>query len=56
MRTVHRPPWVIYPKQAMGGPAQVLRYLRRYLHRIAIENASVGELAIRRSSTCAIPF
>jgi hypothetical protein len=48
MCTVHRPPWVIYPNRAMGGPAQVLRYLRRYIHRIAIviENASVSDLAI----------
>lgn len=38
LRTVHRQPWVVYAKQAMGGPAQVLRYLGRYTHRIAISN------------------
>jgi hypothetical protein len=38
MRTVHRQLWVVYAKQAMGGPAQVLRYLGRYTHRIAISN------------------
>jgi len=38
MRTVHRQPWVVYAKQAMGGPEQVLRYLGRYTHRIAISN------------------
>jgi ribosome modulation factor len=38
MRTVHRQHWVVYAKQAMGGPAQVLRYLGRYTHRIAISN------------------
>jgi putative transposase len=38
MRTVHRQPWVVYSKQAMGGPAQVLRYLGRYTHRVAISN------------------
>ena len=30
--------WMVYAKQAMGGPAQVLRYLGRYTHRIAISN------------------
>jgi len=30
LRTVHRNDWVVYAKQAMGGPAQVLRYLGRY--------------------------
>jgi hypothetical protein len=38
MRTVHRQPWVVYARQAMGGPQQVLRYLGRYTHRIAISN------------------
>jgi hypothetical protein len=38
LRTVHREDWVVYAKQAMGGPAQVLRYLGRYTHRIAISN------------------
>lgn len=35
---LYRQPWVVYAKQAMGGPAQVLRYLGRYTHRIAISN------------------
>ncbi len=38
LRTVHRQHRVVYAKQAMGGPAQVLRYLGRYTHRIAISN------------------
>jgi len=38
MRTLHRQRWVVYAKQAMGGPQQVLRYLGRYTHRIAISN------------------
>jgi hypothetical protein len=38
LRTVHRQHWVVYAKQAMGGPARVLRYLGRYTHRIAISN------------------
>lgn len=30
--------WVVYAKAPMAGPAQVLRYLSRYTHRIAIGN------------------
>ena len=30
--------WVVYAKPAFGGPAQVLRYLGRYTHRVAISN------------------
>ena len=28
--------WVVYAKRPFGGPAQVLRYLARYTHRVAI--------------------
>jgi len=35
---LYRQPWVVYAKKAMGGPRQVLRYLGRYTHRIAISN------------------
>jgi len=30
--------WVVYAKQAFGGPQQVLEYLARYTHKIAISN------------------
>ena len=30
--------WVVYTKPPLAGPAQVLRYLSRYTHRIAIGN------------------
>jgi hypothetical protein len=30
--------WVVYAKPPLGGPAQVLKYLSRYTHRIAISN------------------
>jgi hypothetical protein len=30
--------WVVYAKPAMGGAPQVLRYLGRYTHRVAISN------------------
>jgi hypothetical protein len=38
LRRLHRQDWVVYAKPAFGGPAQVLRYLGRYTHRIAISN------------------
>ncbi len=31
--------WVVYAKPPFGGPEQVLRYLSRYTHRIAISNS-----------------
>lgn len=31
--------WVVYAKPPFGGPAQVLAYLGRYTHRVAISNA-----------------
>ena len=30
--------WVVYAKPPLGGPAQVLDYLGRYTHRVAISN------------------
>jgi Putative transposase/Transposase zinc-binding domain len=38
--------WVVYAKEPFAGPEQVLRYLSRYTHRIAISNrrlVSAGE-------------
>jgi predicted RNA-binding Zn-ribbon protein involved in translation (DUF1610 family) len=38
LRQLHRQDWVVYAKPAFGGPTNVLRYLGRYTHRIAISN------------------
>ena len=38
LRTLFRQDWVVYAKPAFGGPEQVIRYLGRYTHRIAISN------------------
>ncbi len=35
---LRRQDWVVYAKPAFGGPLQVLRYLGRYTHRVAISN------------------
>jgi hypothetical protein len=33
--------WVVYAKQPLGGPEQVLAYLGRYTHRVAISNERI---------------
>ena len=35
---VHRTEWVVYAKRPFAGPAQVLDYVGRYTHRVAISN------------------
>jgi Putative transposase/Transposase zinc-binding domain len=36
--------WVVYAKPPFGGPEQVLKYLARYTHRVAISNSRLLEL------------
>jgi hypothetical protein len=38
LRRLHLRRWVLYAKAPFGGPMQVLRYLGRYTHRVAISN------------------
>jgi hypothetical protein len=33
--------WVVYAKAPFGGPEQVLKYLARYTHRVAISNSRI---------------
>src|SRR6201989_3716610 len=35
---LRRREWVVYTKEPFAGPEQVLRYLSRYTHRVAISN------------------
>jgi hypothetical protein len=37
-RQARRTKWVVFVKPPFGGPEQVLRYLARYTHRVAISN------------------
>lgn len=37
--------WVVYAKRPFGGPAQVLAYLGRYTHRVAIANSRLCRIA-----------
>jgi hypothetical protein len=36
LRRIH---WIVYCKAPFAGPEQVLRYLSRYTHRVAISNS-----------------
>jgi hypothetical protein len=38
------PEWVVYAKPPFGGPEQVLKYLARYTHRVAISNSRLVAL------------
>jgi len=38
LRPIYRKEWVVYAKAPFGGPEQVIQYLGRYTHRVAIAN------------------
>jgi hypothetical protein len=65
LRRAASTPWVVYSKAPMAGPDQVLRYLSRYSHRVAIGNERIvafhdGEVTFRyrdrRRGNCARVF
>jgi hypothetical protein len=39
LKPLHRADWVVYAKRPFAGPDQVLSYLARYTHRVAIANS-----------------
>jgi hypothetical protein len=41
---LYRKPWVVYCKPPFGSPKQVLAYLARYTHRVAISNSRLVSL------------
>ena len=41
LNALHRHDWVVYAKHSLGGPEQVLDYLGRYTHRVAISNERI---------------
>ena len=43
--SLRRTEWVVYAKPPFGGPKQVLKYLARYTHRIAISNKRIIDVA-----------
>jgi Putative transposase/Transposase zinc-binding domain len=40
-RRAEKDKWVVYAKAPFGGPEQVLKYLARYTHRVAISNSRI---------------
>ena len=61
-RTLRQQDWVVYAKPPFGGPEQILTYLGRYTHRVAISNSrllSVTDDLItfrtRGAGTCCLP-
>ena len=43
-KTLYARDWVVYSKRPFGGPQQVLKYLARYTHRVAISNSRLEKL------------
>jgi hypothetical protein len=41
---LHKTEWVVYAKKPFAGPQQVLAYLARYTHRVAIANSRLLDL------------
>jgi hypothetical protein len=41
LEPLYRKPWVVYAKRPFAGPRQVIAYLGRYTHRVAISNARI---------------
>jgi hypothetical protein len=61
IRDAKRQSWVVFAKKPFGGPAQVLSYLGRYTHRVAISSArlvAISDDAIvfrtRGEKTCSL--
>jgi Putative transposase/Transposase zinc-binding domain len=44
LRRLYARDWVVYSKPPFGGPEQVLKYLARYTHRVAISNSRLLKL------------
>lgn len=38
IESLFQTPWIVYAKRPFGGPAQVIEYLARYTHKVAISN------------------
>jgi hypothetical protein len=52
INSLYKTPWVVYSKEPFAGPEQVIEYLGRYTHKVAIGNhrlLSVDETGVRFS-------
>jgi len=50
---LYRQEWVVYAKPPFGGPEQVLKYLARYTHRVALSN---GRLLAQDEATVSFTY
>jgi Putative transposase len=50
LTSLYHQDWVVYAKRPFGGPEQVLKYLARYTHRVAISNSRLVDVADGRVS------
>ena len=48
LKPLYRKEWVVYSKPPFGGAEQVLKYLARYTHRVAISNHRLVKLEASR--------
>jgi hypothetical protein len=48
LQGLFRQPWVVYAKRPFGGPRQVIEYLGRYTHKVAISNNRIREVTADR--------
>lgn len=48
MRQAHQHEWIVYAKRPFAGPQQVLAYLSRYTHRVAIGNGRLLQVDEQR--------
>ncbi|UKJ06949.1 IS91 family transposase [Solitalea lacus] len=44
LETLFKKEWVVYAKRPFGGPGQVIEYLGRYTHKVAISNQRLVEV------------
>jgi hypothetical protein len=44
-RELYKTDWVVYTKEPFGGPEQVVEYLGRYTHKVAISNHRITDIS-----------
>jgi hypothetical protein len=56
LRPLYAKEWVVYAKRPFGGPEQVLKYLARYTHRVAISNSRLLALTPAAEGEAKVTF
>jgi len=49
--SLYQQPWITYCKAPFGGPAQVVEYLGRYTHKVAISNGRITKIDAQNKVT-----